>query len=173
MTTKKTLSDKELEKLVLDFQRANVKPKDLYGFTDKEMEAIYTAAYNFFKSGKYENAKDLFTSLTLFNYEEQKYWMGLAATFHMLKNYDKAIEAYAFATFLNPMDPKPAFHACDCLIKKGDKANAIKALEAAITICDISKSNNDIKKQAQALLEGVKKGMSNKTESKKSSAKQK
>jgi hypothetical protein len=46
------------------------------------------------------------------------------------KAFDGAITAYAYASFLDIHNPKPQYHAAECYLAKGDRANALSSLAA-------------------------------------------
>lgn len=104
--------------------------RELKGITDAEMEAVYSLGFNFYRTGNIENAEKVFKFLVLFDHFEPKYWIGMGAVLQVKKMYDGAITAYAYASFLDIHDPKPQYHAAECYLAKGDRANAASALAA-------------------------------------------
>ena len=48
----------------------------------------------------------------------------------MKKQYQGAITAYAYASFLDIHDPKPQYHAAECYLALSDRPNALSALAA-------------------------------------------
>lgn len=106
--------------------------KDALGLTDEMMEGIYGQAYRLYNTGKYQEATQLFRLLILVNPTEAKYSMGLAACFHMLKEYRNAVDAYTICSVIDPANPMPQYHASDCYIQMKDEFSAIVALELAV-----------------------------------------
>ncbi len=104
--------------------------RELKGITDAEMEAVYSLGFNFYQTGNIENAEKVFKFLVLFDHFNAKYWIGMGAVLQVKKQYDGAVTAYAYASFLDIHDPKPQFHAAECYLAKGDRANAASALAA-------------------------------------------
>jgi type III secretion system low calcium response chaperone LcrH/SycD len=104
--------------------------RELKGITDAEMDAVYSLGFNFYRTGNIENAEKVFKFLVLFDHFEPKYWIGMGAVLQVKKMYDGAITAYAYASFLDIHDPKPQYHAAECYLAKGDRANAASALAA-------------------------------------------
>jgi len=153
---KQQMDQETVNQMVEDFLISQKTLKELKGFTDEEMEALYTTAYNYYNHGKFEDAKFLFSTLCQFDPTKPKYWMGLGASRHMLKEYERAAVAYGMATLRDAEDPHPPFHAADCFIKMGDSKNAILALEAVLEIAGENKKHEKIRKQAESLLEEVK-----------------
>ena len=104
--------------------------RELKGITDAEMEAVYSLGFNFYQTGNMENAEKVFKFLVLFDHFEPKYWIGLGAVLQVKKAFDGAITAYAYASFLDIHNPKPQYHAAECYLAKGDRANALSSLAA-------------------------------------------
>lgn len=107
-------------------------PKDLLGMNDAMMEGIYGQAYRLYNTGKYRDACQLFRLLIMLNTSEPKYIMGLAACFHMLKEYKSAVETYLLAAMIEPDNPVPHFHASDCYIQSNNQVSALVSLEMAV-----------------------------------------
>lgn len=104
--------------------------RDLKGITDGEMEAVYSLGFNFYNTGRYDEADKVFRFLVLFDHMNPKYWTGMGAVQQVRRDYDGAVTSYAFASFLNLRDPKPQYHAAECFLAKGDRDNALSALTA-------------------------------------------
>lgn len=111
--------------------RKGVTPKEALGLTDAMVEGIYGQAYRLYNTGKYKEAIKIFRLLLTISATEPKYAMGLAACFHMAKDYRSAVDSYSIASIIDPQSPIPLYHASDCYIKMGDPASAIVMLETA------------------------------------------
>lgn len=101
-------------------------------FTPEFLEALYGIAYELYRNGKHEEAKDVFRFLTLANSFERKHWLGLAACYQMKKDYAEAIECYSVAALQDPLDPYAHLHAAECFFHLGYHTKAKEALESAI-----------------------------------------
>lgn len=95
------------------------------------LDVAYANAYQLYQHGKYEKAKHFFHFLTIANTYERKYWMGLAASYQMLKNYPKALECYSIAALQDANDPYVHLHAADCFTALGQQTESQKALGSA------------------------------------------
>jgi type III secretion system low calcium response chaperone LcrH/SycD len=124
--------DKQLKDIVKRVKEEGAFPKDALGLSDSMVEGIYGQAYRLYNTGKYQDAGQLFRLLVLINSMEAKYSMGLAACFHMSKDYDRAVEAYALNSIIDPDSPIPHFHSSDCYLQMKDKVSALIALEMAV-----------------------------------------
>lgn len=132
-------------------------PKDALGLNDAMIEGIYGQAYRLYNTGKYDDASQLFRLLIMLNPTESKYVMGLAASFHMMKEYQNAANTYAICSVIDPNDPIPHFHASDCYYKMGDKMSAMLALEMAVKQAGERETYAKIKDRAALALTGLKK----------------
>lgn len=121
-----------LQKLASKVVGHGVTPRDAIGLDDQMIEGIYAQAYRLYNTGKYKEASQLFRLLIMLNGAEPKYALGLAACFHMAKDYETAAEAYNNCGILDNNNPIPHYHASDCYLQMGDKVSAMIALEMAV-----------------------------------------
>lgn len=138
---------------------------NLKGISDNELEAVYSVAFGFYRSGKVEDAESLFRFLCLFAHLEQKYWIGLGATCQVAGKYEEALGAYGYACLLDVGDPRPALYAANCHVAMGNVVAARDALHAAIEFSGSSLGNAPYRERAEALLlliqDGQNKGVVN------------
>lgn len=139
-------------------------PKDALGLTDAMVEGIYGQAYRLYNTGKYKEASQIFRLLLMLNATEPKYAMGLAACFHMLKEYKSAIDTYSIVAVIDPQSPIPFYHTSDCFIQIGDPVSAIIALEVAVKRAGDKPEFHTLKDRALLTIEGLKKDISKKDE---------
>ena len=109
--------------------------KELKGITNDEMEAVYSLAYNYYRTGKFDEASKLFQFLVLFDHLNAKYWFGMGAVQQVKRDFKTAITSYSYCSFLDLTNPKPQLHAAECYLALGDKENALSALEALDVYC--------------------------------------
>lgn len=147
------LGDKILKKGML--------PKDALGLSDAVVEGIYAQAYRLYNTGKYVEASHLFRMLVMLNTTESKYILGLAACFHMMKEYQNAVQTYAMCGILDPESPIPHYHASDCYVQMKDYLSAIIALDLAVQRAGEKPEYSKIKERALMTIESLKKTMSN------------
>lgn len=153
---------KDYDEMAANILKKGVLPSEALGMDEQMLEGIYGQAYRLYNTGKYAESGQIFRLLIMINSLEPKYSMGLAACFHMLKEYKNAIDTYNLTSIIDPENPIPQYHISDCYIKLGDKVSAIIALKLAIkrasnkpeyqTLIDRSKMTieslkNDLKKE--------------------------
>lgn len=109
--------------------------KELKGITNQELEAVYSLAFNYYRTGKFDEAGKLFDFLALFDHLNPKFWMGVGAVRQVKKDFSGAVQAYGYASFLDISNPKPQIHAAECFLAMGDKRNAASSLEALEHFC--------------------------------------
>ena len=131
--------DKITEERIAEAAKAFVEDgatlKELKGISNEELEAVYSLAFGYYKTGRYNDASKLFQFLVLFDHLNAKFWFGMGAVQQVQKDYKNAIMSYAYCSFLDLDNPKPQFHAAECYLAIGDKANAASALEALNVYC--------------------------------------
>ena len=109
--------------------------KQLKGVTNDELEAVYSLAFGYYQTGKFEEAHKLFQFLVLFDHLNAKFWFGLGAVQQAQKDFKGAAVSYGYCSFLKLDNPKPQFHAAECFLAMGDKRGAASALEALNEYC--------------------------------------
>ena len=109
--------------------------KQMKGVTNAELEAVYSLAFGYYRTGKFDEAAKLFQFLVLFDHLNAKYWFGLGAVQQALKDYQGAVASYGYCSFLKLDNPKPQLHAAECFLALGDKRNAASSLEALDAYC--------------------------------------
>lgn len=132
-------------------------PKDSMGLTNRFLESVYAQAYRLYNTGKYIEATHLFRFLILMDSTESKYVLGLAACFHMLKEYKNAIQTYTMCAILDPRNPIPHYHASDCYIQMKDFMSAMLCLDLAIKYAGEKPEYSKMKERALLSLESLKK----------------
>ena len=100
-----TMTQAQIEEAAKKFMNGST-IKELKGISNNEMEAVYSLAFNYYRSGKFDEAEKLFDFLALFDHLNAKFWMGVGAVRQVKKNFTGAIQAYAYASFLKTL-PSP------------------------------------------------------------------
>lgn len=118
--------------MLMKMYNTGVPPKDAMGINNEKMEALYSQAYVLYNTGKYRDALVIFRMLIMMDPAEVRYLIGLAASFHLLKEYRTAIDAYMACIGVDPNNPIPFFHLSDCYYQINDKASALITLEMAV-----------------------------------------
>lgn len=154
----------ELQNVAAKVVSQGMMPKDMMGLSDAMVEGIYGQAFRLYNTGKYRDASQLFRLLIMLNSTEPKYAMGLAACFHMLKEYKNAVSTYAICGVIDPENPVPHYHASDCYIHLGDAASALIALDMAIKRAGEKPEYQTLRDRAKLMVESLKKKGSEKKE---------
>lgn len=102
------------------------------GIDKSTAEGMYEQAYGHYTNGRYNDAIDIFQLLMVYNAEDPRFVMGLAACCHQLKEFDSAIQMYSTCGILDPEDPIPHYHLSDCYLQLNDKMSAVVALQMAV-----------------------------------------
>lgn len=122
--------------------------KDIHGIPQSTMDGIYSYAYEFYQQGKLKEAETFFRFLSIYDFYNTDYVMGLAAVYQLTKRYEKATELYSLAFVLAKNDHRPLFHAGQCNLMMKKMSAAIHCFES------VAKSSTDIdlKNKSQAYL---------------------
>jgi type III secretion system low calcium response chaperone LcrH/SycD len=131
-------------------------PKDAMGVNSNILENVYAQAYRLYNTGKYIEAVHLFRVLILMDVTEPKYVLGLAACFHMMKEYKNAIQTYTVCSAIDPNTPIPYYHSSDCFIQMKDYLSAMLCLQLTIDKCQNKPEFAKIKERAVLSLESLK-----------------
>ena len=131
----KEVTQEQIEQAAKAFIEDGATLKELKGISSAELEAVYSLAFGYYQTGKYDEAFKLFQFLVLFDHLNPKYWLGVGAVQQIMKDYKGAIQSYCYASFLDLSNPKPQLHAAECYVALGDKENALSALEALDQYC--------------------------------------
>lgn len=102
-----------------------------YPLSSNSLEVLYHLAYNQYKNGKYRDACNQFGFLTLIDPFTRRNWMGLGCARQMLKEYDKALQAYEIAAAQDITDPCVYIYTAQCLFEMNRVEEGISALEIA------------------------------------------
>lgn len=122
----------DVSELMTEFMEKKSVPKEALDMRAQELEAVYGQAYRLYNTGKFKDAVDLFRLLIMAEPAESKYALGMAACFHMLKEFTNAVKAYSLYALMDTENPIPYFHQADCFIQMGDPIGAMIALETAV-----------------------------------------
>lgn len=131
-------------------------PQKTMGMSQNIMESMYAQAYRLYHTGKYFEATHLFRILIMMNAMEPKYLLGLAACFHMMKEYENAIQTYSLCGTLEPESPIPHYHSSDCFIQMNNYFSAMVSLEMTIARSGNKPEYSKIKERALMGLESLK-----------------
>ena len=112
--------------------------------SEEAIKGLYVQAYQHYEGGKYEDAVHFFRFLTTVEMTKKRNWMGLGASLQMVTDFDKAIEAFAFATLLDENDPYPHIYAAECLFSLGKMSEGSEALAFAEKTAVLHEKKNEI-----------------------------
>jgi type III secretion system low calcium response chaperone LcrH/SycD len=155
-TTLSKEKSKDFQNIAAKAVQQGVMPKDMLGLSDAMVEGIYGQAYRLYNTGKYKDASQLFRLLIMLNSTESKYAMGLAACFHMMKEYKNAVSTYALCGIIDPENPIPHYHASDCYLHLQDPVSALIALEMAVKRAGDKSEYSTLKDRAMLTISSLK-----------------
>lgn len=103
------------------------------GYTAEELGAIAEVGYYYLRSGGYRLAEVIFDGLAAISPSEAYYQLALGLTRDHLGDKAAAAAAYGRASALAPHDPRPDINQAELLLESGNKAEARRLLEKALT----------------------------------------
>lgn len=125
--------------------------EEAMGLDDDIMQVIYSQAYKLYNSGNFNEANQYFKFLSLLD-PTPKNFLGLAASFHQLKDYDNAIQTYFSCAYMEPDNPVPYFYIYDCYEKLNNPFGVMMALNGCIVTCGLEPKYVALKTRCLAIL---------------------
>lgn len=105
--------------------------KELLQISNSAIEMLYRGAKSHFDAKSYDKAESAFSFLVVIDPSHYQFWLGLGHSAFNLHHKEKAINAYAMASMVDPVSPWPHIHAANCFEANSDYPHALIALEMA------------------------------------------
>ncbi|APU73939.1 CesD/SycD/LcrH family type III secretion system chaperone [Vibrio parahaemolyticus] len=135
--------------------------KMLHDVSADTIEHIYAVGYNFFQSGKIEQAAKVFQLLSMLDHYQARFFIGLGAARQELGEYLQAIDAYSYAALVDINDPRPPFHSAECHLKLEQLTEAESGFYSAKEMSAGKSQYADLHQRAGIMLEAVRNKRSN------------
>ncbi|ENK2109980.1 SycD/LcrH family type III secretion system chaperone VcrH [Vibrio alginolyticus] len=129
--------------------------KMLHDVSQDTIEHIYAVGYNFFQSGKIEQAAKVFQLLSMLDHYQARFFIGLGAARQELGEYLQAIDAYSYAALVDVYDPRPPFHSAECHLKLEQLTEAESGFYSAKEMSAGKSQYADLHERAGIMLEAV------------------
>lgn len=129
--------------------------KMLHDVSQDTIEHIYAVGYNFFQSGKIEQAAKVFQLLSMLDHYQARFFIGLGAARQELGEYLQAIDAYSYAALVDVNDPRPPFHSAECHLKLEQLTEADSGFYSAKEMSAGKSQYADLHERAGIMLEAV------------------
>lgn len=134
-------------------------PRHAMGISPDMMNLLYTFGFNSYNAGQYADAKQSFEMLNFLEPLSPKYLMGLAATHHKLKEYEKAVELYFTLVLVDEESPVPYFHIADCYEQLDNPGGVLLGLGGAISRCGMDQRFAKLKGRCYTMMKKCKQEM--------------
>ncbi|TON94370.1 SycD/LcrH family type III secretion system chaperone VcrH [Vibrio parahaemolyticus] len=135
--------------------------KMLHDVSADTIEHIYAVGYNFFQSGKIEQAAKVFQLLSMLDHYQARFFIGLGSARQELGEYLQAIDAYSYAALVDINDPRPPFHSAECHLKLEQLTEAESGFYSAKEMSAGKSQYADLHQRAGIMLEAVRNKRSN------------
>ena len=109
---------------------------NLIGFQERDYETAYAIGHKLYMRHRFDDAVKIFGFLAMHNHLERRFVMAFASALQMAKDHASAIRIYTLAAIMDPDNPWPCFHTCECLIALGMKAEALEGLAIVVQQCE-------------------------------------
>ena len=150
--TDQNITPEQIAKIV-DALRRGVTVAQAAGIKKETLEGLYAVGRNLYVAGNYKDAKVVFQALSIYDYNDPRFWLGLAGCRQAREEYEGAIDAYQMAALAGEMkNPEPLLFAVQCLLKLNRREDAIAGLKALLVIGD-KNAYAECRSKARALLE--------------------
>lgn len=143
------------QQLLKDLAKAdeNATLKDLWHITPEMLEYIYSQARQDYLRKDYKKASSMFRLLHTIDAHDDRLAMGIAASEHMLNNWEEAVMWYLKTDRMAIHSPLPQYHASDCYQKLNMPEYAADALRQALEKCKLNPMYKDLQGKIELLLE--------------------
>ncbi len=141
----------EADRIVDEFRAGAAALPGPKRFSDAEIERLHALAYNFYQQGRFGDAERYYAFLATYRPTDCRFISAIGACRQMQKDFAGAIEAYSFATLLEPENPEPSLHVAECLLGMGEAAAAAETLRMVANLCRLKGGPADIAARAEAL----------------------
>lgn len=146
---------KEYEEYLTKVYLEGKKPYEAAGYSKELLDYLYVNGYNYYKTGHYKEARRIFYALLSLDPGDFRYVYGVAACYHMLKNYDMAIFMYVVSLLAEKDTPLVYYHLSDCYLKQGSKRLAAANLKLCFLACGNNPYYEPIRIRAERLYQTI------------------
>ncbi|WP_279205316.1 type III secretion system translocator chaperone SicA [Obesumbacterium proteus] len=145
------VSDESITEMIWDAISGGATLKDIRGIPQETMEGLYAHAYDFYHKGRLDEAETFFRFLSIYDFYNPDYIMGLAAVCQLKKQFQKACDLYAIAFALSKNDYRPVLFTGQCQLFMRKAAKARQCFEL---VCEQSRDES-LRTKAQVYLESL------------------
>lgn len=145
------------EGLILHMIENGMLSKETLGIDDRKINKIYERAKQLYESGLYQQARQVFSMLTILENKNPSFLYGLASSAMMLNDTPLAINAFLEYAALVPNDPTPYYYSASCYEKNHDTASTLISLQAAVNVAKDQPQFQGIKQRALLAIDNYKK----------------
>lgn len=128
---------------------------DSLGLQAADHEVIYNLAYSLYQQTRFAEAERAFGLLCLSAPNSERFWLGLAASRQLQKNYHTALLAYRMANAINAENPTTALHSAECYLAAGLIEQTQQSLDEASRCSDRSDSPATLRDRIDVLRQAL------------------
>ncbi|MFE8596723.1 tetratricopeptide repeat protein [Archangium violaceum] len=144
--TTRVISEELGEKLVV----GEITPAEFLGLSQEMLYQIATRGHEMLKTGKFQDALDIFKGLVAASPYDSVFHCNLASTYAHLENYAEAKDEYTRALELNIGNVDALVGRSELLLREGNVNGAVQDIQSALKLDPEAKRENT--KRARATL---------------------
>lgn len=144
--TTRVISEELGEKLVV----GEITPAEFLGLSQEMLYEIATRGHDMLKTGKLQDALEIFKGLVAASPYDSVFHCNLASTYAHLEKYAEAKDEYSRALELNIANVDALVGRSELFLREGNKSAALQDIQKALTLDPEAKRENT--KRARATL---------------------
>ena len=126
----------------------------LMEMSDEALETQYAVGFDLYNEGRYEEATNAFTSLTILNPYEPRFWFALGAARQQAGDHEEALQAYLFSSAIDEENAQPLLQAARSLEALNNLDEARQFAAQAVEVAGAG----ELGAEAQSYLQQLQKG---------------
>ena len=130
---------------------------DAAGMGPRQLEAIYSLAYQEMEQRHYAEAEKTLRALCLVSHSSARYWMALGTCRQKMGSYEDAVYAYSMVAELGHLDPMAPLRAGECYLMLGLYEEAVSGIEAALSLAPYADDPLALVQHLEVLVEALEK----------------
>lgn len=119
----------------------------------EDAKTLYAFGYVQYQKTRYREAAETFLYLVLYSPVDSKNLMALGACYQAESEFEKAIPFYKLSLELTPTDPYIHFYTAECLLRLGQKNEALQELCRTIELSQGSEQFIQLLNKASGMAE--------------------
>ena len=143
-----------VQQLLAEAQQGGMPVGGMRHLDDRRCETLYALGCSLAERQRHDDAFKVLSVLVAHNHAEHRYLMALGEAAQALGRYRDALQQFAAATLLDPLEPLSVLHSAECLLALGKRGPAEESLSLALEMCRPGR-HNAVRSRALALRQAM------------------